>query len=140
MATALPDADHDRRLGARTLALAGRLGDGLLLPAGLSVSELAAAVAAAREGGQAPGTEVVHSLVAATGPDAQARVDADLAQWGVSPDPSRTAAGDAETVATAIRRCADAGATTVVALPTTDLTDVRGLVEFLGREVRPLLG
>jgi 5,10-methylenetetrahydromethanopterin reductase len=125
--------------GPRTLALAGRLGDGLLLPAGLSIPELAAAVAAARDGGAAPGAQVVHSLVAATGPGARARAEADLARWGAPADPTRTLVGDAQEIAAGIGRCAEAGATTVVVLPTADLADVVGLVEFLGREVRPLL-
>ncbi len=129
--------------GPRTLVLAGGLGDGLLLPAGLSLSELAAAVTAARDGGAAADAEVVHSLVAGTGPGARERVDADLVRWGATADPTRTLVGNAEAVAAGVRRCADAGATTVVVLPTTDRTDVAdvvALVQFIGREVRPLLG
>ena len=129
--------------GPRTLALAGRLGDGLLLPAGLSLSELAAAVAIARDAGAGPDHEVVHSLITATGTDAQARVDASLALWGVAADPTRAASGSPADIAAAIRGCADAGATTVVALPTADLrsgSDLVAFVELLGREVRPLLG
>jgi 5,10-methylenetetrahydromethanopterin reductase len=60
----------------------------------------------------------------------------------VAADPTRTAAGTAEDIAAAIRRSADAGASTVVLQPTTDLTevaDVVALIELVGREVRPLL-
>lgn len=128
--------------GPRTLDLCARLGDGVLLAAGLSGAELAAAADRARAGSGDPGVEVVYSIVAAAGPDAQARADADLAQWGVSPDPTRTAAGTPEEIAAAIRRSAEAGATTVVVQPTADLQDVAdvvALVEVVGREVRPLL-
>jgi alkanesulfonate monooxygenase SsuD/methylene tetrahydromethanopterin reductase-like flavin-dependent oxidoreductase (luciferase family) len=128
--------------GPRTLDLCARLGDGVLLAAGLSGAELAAAADRARAGSGDPGVEVVYSVVAAAGPDAQARADADLAQWGVGPDPTRTAAGTPEEIAAAIRRSAEAGATTVVVQPTADLEDVAdvvALVEVVGREVRPLL-
>ena len=129
--------------GPRTLDLAARRADGVLLAAGLSAAELTTAAELARAGSGDPDLEVVYSVVAAAGPDAQARADADLAQWGVSPDPTRTAAGSPEEIAAAIRRSAEAGATTVVIQPTADLEDVAevvALVEVIGREVRPLLG
>ena len=128
--------------GPRTLDLAARRANGVLLAAGLSAAELAAAADLARAGSGDPEVEVVYSVVAAAGPDAQARADADLAQWGVGPDPTRTAAGTPREIAAAIRRSAEAGATTVVVQPTTDLEDVAdvvALVEVIGREVRPLL-
>ena len=82
--------------GPRTLDLAARRADGVLLAAGLSAAELTTAAGIARAGSGDPDVEVVYSVVAAAGPDAQARADADLAQWGVSPDPTRTAAGSPE--------------------------------------------
>ena len=111
-------------------------------PAGLSCDRLGAAAELARAGSGDPDVEVVYSLITAAGPDARARADASLAEWGLSADPSRTAAGDPEDIAAAIRRSVDAGATTVVLQPTADLTDVAdvvALVELVGREVRPLL-
>ena len=129
--------------GPRTLDLSARLADGVLLAAGLNEADLIAAVTRARAAGLAAPGEVVYSIVTAAGPDARARADADLAQWGVVPDPTRTAAGDPEDIAAAIRRSADAGATTVVLQPTADLEsvgDVVALIELIGREVRPLLG
>lgn len=128
--------------GPRTLDLSARLADGVLLAAGLSAAELGAAAELARAGSGDPDVEVVYSLVTTTGPDARARADADLAQWGVDADPTRTAAGDPADIARAVRRSVEAGATTVVLQPTGDLTDVAevaALVEVIGREVRPLL-
>ncbi|WP_082593009.1 LLM class flavin-dependent oxidoreductase [Phycicoccus sp. Soil803] len=128
--------------GPRTLDLCARLGDGVLLAAGLSETELAGAADRARAASGDPDVEVVYSVVAAAGPEAQARADADLALWGVAADPTRTAAGAPEDIAASVRRSADAGATTVVLQPTSDVTDVTelvALVEMIGREVRPLL-
>lgn len=128
--------------GPRTLDLSARLADGVLLATGLDAADLGAAAALARTSSGDSDVEVVYSIVTAAGPDARDRADADLAQWGVAVDPTRTAAGDPEDIAAAIRRSADAGATTVVLQPTADLTDVAdvvALVEHVGREVRPLL-
>ena len=129
-------------LGPRTLDLSARLADGVLLAGGLTRAEVGAAAELGRAGSGDPDVEVVYSLITAAGPDARARADASLAEWGLSADPTRTAAGDPEDIAAAIRRSADAGATTVVLQPTADLTDVAdvvALVELVGREVRPLL-
>ncbi len=79
------------------------------------------------------------TLIAATGPGASARVDAELPRWGCAPEPDRAVAGDAAAVAAAVRRLADAGATTVVVQPTEDEPDLAGLVAFLAEQVRPLL-
>ncbi|SDP48795.1 Flavin-dependent oxidoreductase, luciferase family (includes alkanesulfonate monooxygenase SsuD and methylene tetrahydromethanopterin reductase) [Pedococcus dokdonensis] len=128
--------------GPRTIELSARLTDAVLISAGQSETELRAAVARARAAAPSGRVDVVYSLVTAAGPDAQARADADLAQWGVAPEPTRVAAGSAQDIAAAIGRAADAGATTVVVQPTADLTDVADVVElvaFVGREVRPLL-
>lgn len=129
--------------GPRTIELSARLTDAVLISAGQSEAELRAAVDRATAAAPGDRTDVVYSLVTTTGPDARARADADLAQWGVAPERTCVAAGSAQDVAEGIRRCADAGATTVVVQPTADLRtagQVVELVEFVGREVRPLLG
>jgi alkanesulfonate monooxygenase SsuD/methylene tetrahydromethanopterin reductase-like flavin-dependent oxidoreductase (luciferase family) len=48
-------------------------------------------------------------------------------------------AGDAAAVAAAVRRWAEAGATTVVLQPTMDEPDIEGFLRFVTTEVRPLL-
>ena len=48
-------------------------------------------------------------------------------------------AGDADTVADAVRRLAEIGATSVVLQPTEDEPDLAGFVEFVGRDVRSAL-
>ena len=84
---------------------------------------------------------VVTHLLTATGPGAEGRLTAELVRWG--PDdgaPLRGVAGDARTVADAVRRLAASGATSVVLQPTEDEPDLSGFVEFVGRDVRSELG
>lgn len=132
--------------GPRTLELAGRLTDGVLLAALLTEAEFVsqrasglaghATAAAAGDGGAEP--EVVFTLLAATGPGAQDRLDADLRRWGHSPGDA--VAGDAAAVADTVRHYGELGATTVVIQPTADDPDVEGLIRFVGEQVRPRLG
>ncbi|WP_402462909.1 LLM class flavin-dependent oxidoreductase [Isoptericola aurantiacus] len=129
-------------VGPRTLALAGELGDGLILANALTPTDVRAAVATARDAARVAGrdlTDVHATLVVATGPRAQERLDAELPQWGAETGRGIGAAGDAETVAAGVRALADAGATAVAVQPTADEPDLAGLVAFLGSEVRPLL-
>lgn len=132
--------------GPRSVALAGELADVYLFAAARSETEVAAAyqilTRAWRERGIDPASrpEVVLALIAATGPGARARVDAEIPFWGKQPDPSIGSAGDAGQIATDLRRLADRGVTTVAVQPTRDEPDLLSLVEFLGREVKPLLG
>ena len=133
--------------GPRTRQLAGAVGDGVILGTATSQPELEAAVALAGTGwagvrgpddGRMP---VVTHLLTATGHDAEGRLTAELARWG--PDdgaPLRGVAGDAATVADAVRRLAASGATSVVLQPTEDEPDLSGFVEFVGRDVRSELG
>lgn len=133
--------------GPRTLELAGRVGDGILIGSGTSDAELAASVAAARAGwdasrgatgGRMP---VVTHLITATGPGAEQRLADELRRWDRADGAlGRGVAGDARTVAEAVRRLAAIGATSVVIQPTEDEPDLEGLVEFVGRDVRSALG
>ncbi len=125
--------------GPRTLALAGELGDGLILTNALTPDDVRGAAAVAREGGAGPGFDVHATLIAATGPDAQARVDRELPVWGAEPGRGIGAAGDAQAVAAGVLALAEAGATAVAVQPTADEPDVEAFVRFLGREVAPLL-
>lgn len=128
--------------GPRTLALAGELGDGLILTNALTPEDVRGAAAVAREGGAGPGFDVHATLIAATGPtgpDAQARVDRELPVWGAEPGRGIGAAGDAHAVAAGVLALAEAGATAVAVQPTADEPDVETFVRFLGHEVAPLL-
>jgi len=84
------------------------------------------------------GHRVVLFAHAATGPDAAARLAGYQQRWGVEPGQFGVA-GDAETVAAAVRSWAAAGADTVVLEPTDDDPDPEGFVRFVGAEVRPLV-
>lgn len=132
--------------GPRSVALAGELADAYLFAAARSETEIATAYEilsqAWRQRGIDPASrpEVVLALITATGPGARARVDAEIPFWFKEPDPSIGSAGDAEHIAADLRRLADLGVTTVAVQPTRDEPDLLGLVEFLGREVKPLLG
>lgn len=132
--------------GPRTLELAGRVGDGILIGTAVSEAELTDAVAAARTGWAAgrgatgAPLPVVTHLVAATGAGAQRRLADELPRWGHTDGaPGRGVAGDAQAVADAVRRLAGLGATSVVLQPTEDEPDLEGFVEFVGRDVRSAL-
>jgi alkanesulfonate monooxygenase SsuD/methylene tetrahydromethanopterin reductase-like flavin-dependent oxidoreductase (luciferase family) len=130
-------------VGPRSLALAGELGDGLILANALTPDDVREAVGAARTGADVSptgdGFDVHATLIAATGPDAQERVDREVPLWGKEAGQGIGAGGDAATIAAAVLALADAGATAVAVQPTADEPDVEGFVRFLGREVAPLL-
>ncbi|NNM47915.1 LLM class flavin-dependent oxidoreductase [Knoellia koreensis] len=129
--------------GPKTLALAGKVADGILLAAGVSEDDLERSLrsALAERPADLPAPEVVHALIVATGDGAERRLAAEYAMWDVEAAPGRGVAGDAEAVAAAVRALSARGATTVALQPTTylDAEGVAALVEFAGREVRPLL-
>ncbi len=130
--------------GPRTLRLSGRLGDGVLLPGGLSEqaaaamrAEVAAGWSDTHEGGTAP---LMHQLIAATGPGATERIAGELERWAIAPEPGVAVAGDAAAIAETIRGLAESGVTNLVVQPTEDEPDLLGLIALLGEQVRPLLG
>ncbi|MGW6908367.1 LLM class flavin-dependent oxidoreductase [Streptomyces sp. NPDC054940] len=131
--------------GPRSLRLAGEAADGTLLTASTSPEGVRRArqlIDEGRESAGRAGTEphpVVVYLLTATGPDAAARVKAELAAEGLGSVPDLGVAGDAGTVAKAVQRLADAGADTVVLQPTGDEPDPEGFVRFAAEEVRPLV-
>jgi alkanesulfonate monooxygenase SsuD/methylene tetrahydromethanopterin reductase-like flavin-dependent oxidoreductase (luciferase family) len=125
--------------GPRSLALAGRLGDGSLLGTALHETEIRDACATVLGAAGTDRHPVVATLVAATGPGAQERLDREVPRWGRRAGEGVGVAGDAERIADAIRRLAPLGVTSVAIQPTADEPDLRGLVDVLGREVRPLL-
>jgi 5,10-methylenetetrahydromethanopterin reductase len=131
--------------GPRSLQLAGELGDGTMLTNVLTEDELRAACALiTKANADAPaaaaGHDIVSTLIAATGPGAQERVDAEIPRWGTPAGPGIGVAGDAAAIAAAVGRLASIGITAVVIQATEDEPDLEGFITFLGRDVRPLLG
>ncbi|WBU37317.1 LLM class flavin-dependent oxidoreductase [Homoserinibacter sp. YIM 151385] len=131
--------------GPKSLALIGELGDGLLIGAAAPTRVIEEAIATARsarpaERGELP---VVAALVVAkddpAAGDAAQRAARDAAKWHPEADETTWAAGSAERIAAGVRGLLAAGVTTVQLQPTGDEPDLEGLVEFLGREVLPLL-
>jgi len=124
--------------GPRSLTAAGELGTGTVLALGLEVAALKESTAAtlAKAG---PGHEVYASLIAATGPDARARVDAELGTYGMPGGPEVGAVGDARAIADRLLDLAAAGLTGIALQPCSDEPDLEGFARFLGEEVRPLL-
>jgi alkanesulfonate monooxygenase SsuD/methylene tetrahydromethanopterin reductase-like flavin-dependent oxidoreductase (luciferase family) len=123
--------------------LCGQVGDGTILVAGTTPEGVRDARRLVDEGRAAAGRTDPHPLIvyllAATGPGARERAEASRPSWSAAGE-DVIAAGDARTVADAVRRWADAGADTVVLQPTADDPDPEGFVRFVGAEVRPLVG
>jgi alkanesulfonate monooxygenase SsuD/methylene tetrahydromethanopterin reductase-like flavin-dependent oxidoreductase (luciferase family) len=130
--------------GPRTLRLSGEAADGTILTAATPPDGVRRARGLVDAGREAAGRldtphRVVAYLLAATGPDATARLRADLVAEGVADVPDLGVAGDARTVARAVQALADAGADTVVLQPTADEPDPEGFVRFVAEQVRPLV-
>ncbi|HET9648143.1 MAG TPA: LLM class flavin-dependent oxidoreductase [Microlunatus sp.] len=128
--------------GPRSLAVAGELGDLYLLSAARTDDEIRTAIATVRESREAHqpdagALEVVGAQIVATGPGARERVDAEAPFWGKPAGIG--SAGGPDAIAADLRRLAGLGITSIAVQPTRDEPDLIGLVEFLGREVRPLL-
>jgi len=84
------------------------------------------------------GHPFVFSEIAATGPGARERVDAEVPRWGGQAGPDVGTAGDLDVFVAAVRRLAGLGVTNLVFQPTQDEPDLDGFVTFLG-EVRSAL-
>jgi alkanesulfonate monooxygenase SsuD/methylene tetrahydromethanopterin reductase-like flavin-dependent oxidoreductase (luciferase family) len=82
---------------------------------------------------------VVVYLLAATGPGGAERVEAERRRTSPDSIPDIGVAGDAQAVADAVQRWADAGADMVVLQPTPDDPDPEGFVRFVAGDVRPLV-
>jgi len=129
--------------GPRSLRLAGEAADGTILTASTTADGVRRARRLIDEGRESAGRtdphDVVVYLLTATGPDAAARLRAELADEGVESVPDLGVAGDAGTVARAVQRLADAGADRVILQPTGNEPDPEGFVRFAAQEVRPLV-
>ncbi len=126
--------------GPRSLRLCGEAADGTILTAGMTADGVRRARGLVDEGRAAAGRTDDHPvtvyLLAATGPDATERMAAARRTWGLPEELG--IAGDAATIAAAVRHWADAGADTVVLQPTGD-PDPESFVRFVATEVRPLV-
>ncbi|MBD0843081.1 MULTISPECIES: LLM class flavin-dependent oxidoreductase [unclassified Streptomyces] len=129
--------------GPRSLRLAGEAADGTLLTASNTPDAVRRARQLIDEGRESAGRSEPHHLVvyllAATGPDATDRLQAELREEGLASVPGLGVAGDAGAVAKAVQRYAEAGADAVVLQPTGDEPDPEGFVRFVAEEVRPLV-
>jgi alkanesulfonate monooxygenase SsuD/methylene tetrahydromethanopterin reductase-like flavin-dependent oxidoreductase (luciferase family) len=112
--------------GPKTLALAGELADGLVLDAGFSPDMVRRAVT--RAAAVRPHEVIVYVLCGA-GPDAAARIEAELAV-ARHPLADRAAFGSAQDVAQVIAAFHAAGATSVILQPTADDPDVGATIEL----------
>ncbi|WP_206685919.1 LLM class flavin-dependent oxidoreductase [Kribbella qitaiheensis] len=124
--------------GAKSLAAAGELGTGTLLALGLDLDAIKEASQTTLKSAGSD-HEVIASVLVATGPDARARVDAELAEYGMKGTPEIGAVGNAEEIAHRLLQVAAAGATSISVMPTRDEPDFDAFAHFLGQEVRPLL-
>ncbi len=135
--------------GPKSLRLAGEIGDGVVLEGSVGLAGLPAVLERIAEGRAAAGHDaaspfpVIQNVSAATGPDAVARLRAELAVWGLDvadDDGLATYAlwGDAEALADGVQRYGKAGANTVALQPTEDEPDMERFIEVVG-EARELL-
>jgi alkanesulfonate monooxygenase SsuD/methylene tetrahydromethanopterin reductase-like flavin-dependent oxidoreductase (luciferase family) len=140
---ATPPAVFAAATGPRSLRLSGELADGTILTASTTAEQIREArrlVDQGREqGGRTEPHPVIVYLLAATGPGAAGRLEAEWRAMGDDSVPGIGAAGDAQAVADAVQRWAEAGADTVVLQPTVDEPDPEGFVRFVAEEVRPLV-
>jgi 5,10-methylenetetrahydromethanopterin reductase len=123
--------------GPKSIDLAARLGDGYLSPNAWTdarIADVSAQVTAVR----GIGHPFVFSEIAATGPGARERVDAEMPRWGAEAAPGLGTAGDLDAFVGTVRRLAGLGVTNLVFQPTQDEPDLDGFVAFLG-EVRTRL-
>ena len=130
--------------GPRSLRLTGEAADGTILTAATNADGVRQARQLIEQGRESAGRsgdphEVVVYLLAATGPDAAARLRAELVAEGLESVPELGVAGDAEAVAKAVRRLAAAGADRVILQPTADERDPEAFVRFAAEQVRPLV-
>ncbi|MFD5076182.1 LLM class flavin-dependent oxidoreductase [Streptomyces sp. NPDC058371] len=129
--------------GPRSLRLSGEAADGTVLTAATGPEGVRRARRLIDEGRESAGRTDPHQVVVylhtATGPDAGARLRAEIVANGEDPAQEQGVAGDAGAVAKAVQRLADAGADTVILQPTADEPDPGGFLRFVATEVRPLV-
>lgn len=122
-------------VGPRTLALSGELSNGTVLTQGTTPDQVRDAITRIAPVGP---HSVVTYVLAATGDDAAEQVRQEIARWGLDASADIHASGSAAEIAAAVRRWVDAGSDTVVLQPPLN-ADIEEFVEFIGRQVAPLL-
>jgi alkanesulfonate monooxygenase SsuD/methylene tetrahydromethanopterin reductase-like flavin-dependent oxidoreductase (luciferase family) len=129
--------------GPKSLRLAGEIGDGVVLEGSVGLTGLPAVLERIAEGRAAAGHDaaapfpVIQNVSAATGPDATARLRAELTAWGMDvADDDGLASyalwGDAQALADGVQRYGKAGASTVALQPTEDEPDMERFIEVVG--------
>ncbi|PUB23920.1 alkanesulfonate monooxygenase SsuD/methylene tetrahydromethanopterin reductase-like flavin-dependent oxidoreductase (luciferase family) [Promicromonospora sp. AC04] len=134
--------------GPKSLRLAGEVGDGVVLEGSVGLTGLPATLERIAEGRAAAGRAatdafpVIQFVYGGTGPDAEARLRAELTAWGTDAADDALAGyavwGEAQAVADGVRRFGAAGADTVAIYASEDDPDVERLIGVLG-EARELL-
>jgi alkanesulfonate monooxygenase SsuD/methylene tetrahydromethanopterin reductase-like flavin-dependent oxidoreductase (luciferase family) len=129
--------------GPKSLALCAQIARGTIVTSGRSAEEVRGIRTllddTRRDAGLSGPHGITASVIVTTGAGARERLHRELAAWGLPADDRLGIAGDAATIAAVMMEFASAGVDTLVVLATEDEPDVEGLVEFIGREVRPLL-
>ena len=127
--------------GPRTLALTGELADGTILTAGTTPEQVQQTrdlvAAASRAAGRTQRPHLTVYLMAASGPDADERMAAEVRASGLDPSDDISVTGDADALAAGIVRWVQAGADTVVLQPTDDEPDLAGFIRLVAEQVRP---
>jgi alkanesulfonate monooxygenase SsuD/methylene tetrahydromethanopterin reductase-like flavin-dependent oxidoreductase (luciferase family) len=128
--------------GPKSLRLAGEIGDGVVLEGSVGLTGLPAVLERIAEGRAAAGHDaaapfpVIQNVSAATGPDATARLRAELTAWGMDVADDGLASyalwGDAQALADGVQRYGKAGASTVALQPTEDEPDMERFIEVVG--------
>jgi alkanesulfonate monooxygenase SsuD/methylene tetrahydromethanopterin reductase-like flavin-dependent oxidoreductase (luciferase family) len=139
----VPDPKPALHVGAvrpKTVALAGELADGLVLTGGNPIADVIEARAtfdaawAARPGRG----RVTAYLVTLPGADGEERYRAEMEHWGLDPNDDAGAYGGPDSIASAVRRWAEAGADAVILQPTAQEDPIE-FARFVGEQVRPLV-
>jgi alkanesulfonate monooxygenase SsuD/methylene tetrahydromethanopterin reductase-like flavin-dependent oxidoreductase (luciferase family) len=137
-----PTPVHVGATGPNSLRLAGELGDGTVLTSGASLAQIETRLRSVMEGREQAGRSDPHRVTAyllvATGPDAAARLEAEVPHDPDAGGPPWIA-GDAADIADAVHRWAAAGVDAVVLQPPADEPDPVSFVRFVAEEVRPLV-
>ncbi len=114
--------------GPKTLGVTGEVADGTIFTSGTSPEMLAAGRELAAVGRRAAGREgeqpAAVFVMTAFGEGADARLRAELEQWGYTGERGAGAAGTVDEVAARVREWVDAGAETVLLQPLDDETDL----------------
>jgi 5,10-methylenetetrahydromethanopterin reductase len=122
----------------KSLEAAGELGTGTLLSLGLDLQGIKDSCQTTLKKAE-PDHEVVASVIVATGKGARARVDAELAEYGMKGTPEIGAVGNAEEIAARLLQIQAAGATAVSVSVCRDEPDLDAFAQFLGQKIRPLI-